>query len=232
VIARGIRLLMKLALVAAALWAVRWAFTRWIDGPAVGPSSAAWPPAGGEPERPPAPSEVAVSEVAVTEMAVIEVAASGVAAGTADAGGESGAIAAPKASKARKAPAVAPATRAPAKKAAAGAAKKTTTPGKIVSSKESAAARKAVPSASETATPAKRTTSARIVGKKKAPPAPQPPWVPPGPDGCPSTHQVKAKLSSMIYHLPGMAFYARTVPDRCYASADEAEADGFARAKR
>jgi len=49
---------------------------------------------------------------------------------------------------------------------------------------------------------------------------------------CPDTHPVKVKLSSHLYHLPGMAAYDRTTPDRCYLSAEAAEAEGFARAKR
>jgi hypothetical protein len=43
---------------------------------------------------------------------------------------------------------------------------------------------------------------------------------------------VKAKLSSKIFHLPGMSMYDRTRPDRCYAGAAEAEADGLRAAKR
>lgn len=58
-------------------------------------------------------------------------------------------------------------------------------------------------------------------------------WVPPEVGGtCPPTHPVKAKLSSKIFHLPGMANYDRTMPDRCYASAEAAEADGLRAAKR
>lgn len=48
----------------------------------------------------------------------------------------------------------------------------------------------------------------------------------------PSTHPVKAKLKSGIYHLPGMLNYDRTVPDRWYTGADTAEADQLRRAKR
>jgi hypothetical protein len=48
---------------------------------------------------------------------------------------------------------------------------------------------------------------------------------------CPEGFPVKAKERSRIYHLPGMAAYVRTVPDRCYRSAEEAEAHGFRRAK-
>jgi hypothetical protein len=47
-----------------------------------------------------------------------------------------------------------------------------------------------------------------------------------------ASHPVKAKESSGLYHMPGMLAYARTRPDRCYPSAEDAEADGFVRAKR
>jgi hypothetical protein len=47
-----------------------------------------------------------------------------------------------------------------------------------------------------------------------------------------TSHPVKAKESSRLYHLPGMLAYDRTRPDRCYPSAEDAEADGFVRAKR
>ena len=57
-------------------------------------------------------------------------------------------------------------------------------------------------------------------------------WLDPVGGQCPSTHPVKAKLSSGIYHLPGMAAYARTHPDRCYVDAAAAEADGLRPAKR
>ena len=43
---------------------------------------------------------------------------------------------------------------------------------------------------------------------------------------------MKAKLSSRIFHLPGMFAYDRTRPDRCYSGADTALADGFTQAKR
>jgi hypothetical protein len=58
-------------------------------------------------------------------------------------------------------------------------------------------------------------------------------WAPPEPGGsCPSTHPVKAKMSSKIFHLPGMRDYERTAPDRCYIDAAAAEADGLRPAKR
>lgn len=60
----------------------------------------------------------------------------------------------------------------------------------------------------------------------------QPTWLEAVDSECPESHPVKAKLSSMLYHLPGMAAYNRTRPDRCYSDAASAEADGFTRAKR
>lgn len=57
-------------------------------------------------------------------------------------------------------------------------------------------------------------------------------WV--GPTGriCPPSHPVKAKLSSRIFHLPGMAAYNRTTPDRCYVDESSAVEDGFTKSKR
>ena len=57
-------------------------------------------------------------------------------------------------------------------------------------------------------------------------------WVEPTGGVCPTSHPVKAKLASKIFHLPGMANYERTNPDRCYLDAGAAEADGLRRAKR
>jgi hypothetical protein len=63
-------------------------------------------------------------------------------------------------------------------------------------------------------------------------PAAIPPWVEAVDGEAPASHPVKGKLSSGIYHEPGMANYARTRPDRCYVDAAAAEADGLVRAKR
>jgi len=57
-------------------------------------------------------------------------------------------------------------------------------------------------------------------------------WLDPVEGQCPPTHPVKAKMSSGIYHLPGMLAYARTHPDRCYVDAAAAQADGLRPAKR
>ena len=64
------------------------------------------------------------------------------------------------------------------------------------------------------------------------PPRLRSPWVEPVDGGCPTGYEIKAKLSSEIYHVPGMVNYARTTPDRCYASSEAAEADGLRPAKR
>lgn len=57
-------------------------------------------------------------------------------------------------------------------------------------------------------------------------------WVEASSGSCPATHPVKAKLSSNIFHLPGMANYDRTRADRCYVTGAAAEADGLRMAKR
>lgn len=56
-------------------------------------------------------------------------------------------------------------------------------------------------------------------------------WVAPVEGACPDGYPVKANDRSGIYHVPGGRFYERTRPDRCYAEAAEAEADGYRRAK-
>jgi hypothetical protein len=57
-------------------------------------------------------------------------------------------------------------------------------------------------------------------------------WVEPTGAVCPRTHPVKAKMASGLFHLPGMLNYARTRPDRCYASEEAAIADGLTKSKR
>ena len=56
-------------------------------------------------------------------------------------------------------------------------------------------------------------------------------WLDPVDGGCPTSHPVKAKLTSGIYHVPGGLNYERTSPDRCYLDAATAEADGLRGAK-
>jgi hypothetical protein len=57
-------------------------------------------------------------------------------------------------------------------------------------------------------------------------------WVDPEGRVCPPSHPIKGKLKSRLFHAPGMFAYDRTIPDRCYASEDEAAADGLSRARR
>lgn len=56
-------------------------------------------------------------------------------------------------------------------------------------------------------------------------------WVPPVDGRCPDGYPIKANDNSKIFHVPGGRFYERTVPERCYADAADAEADGYRRAK-
>jgi hypothetical protein len=85
--------------------------------------------------------------------------------------------------------------------------------------------------------PVPRPSTSTRAATADAPSAPAPTeaaaFVDPGADGaCPLTHPVKAKLASGIYHVPGGGNYERTKPDRCYSTAEAAEADGLRPAKR
>ncbi|HEY5700154.1 MAG TPA: hypothetical protein VIT01_21795 [Acidimicrobiales bacterium] len=88
--------------------------------------------------------------------------------------------------------------------------------------------RPAPPSASPTAPPtAGETLTAPAATPKPVVPAKEP-WAAPTADGgCPDGYPVKAKLKSKIFHVAGGVLYERTIPDRCYASAQAAEADGL-----
>jgi hypothetical protein len=57
-------------------------------------------------------------------------------------------------------------------------------------------------------------------------------WVAPEGDACPTSHPVKVKQSSGIYHVPGGFNYERTKPDRCYLSPAAAQNDGYRASKR
>ena len=76
--------------------------------------------------------------------------------------------------------------------------------------------------------PANESTDAGEPRSNKAVPT----WVLSNDDGsAPDTHPIKAKETSGIYHLPGGRFYDRTNPDRCYATPEDAQADGYRQAK-
>ena len=101
--------------------------------------------------------------------------------------------------------------------------------GPVKKAAKKAAARKAAP---PDGSPAKVSAAAPTPVRTRVRKSRRQRWVESEGKDAPASHPVKAKLSSMLYHLPGMAFYERTHPDRCYADADAAEADGFTRAKR
>ena len=56
-------------------------------------------------------------------------------------------------------------------------------------------------------------------------------WTAPINGDCPDGYPVKANDNSGIFHVPGGRFYARTVAERCYANAEDANADGYRPAK-
>jgi len=56
-------------------------------------------------------------------------------------------------------------------------------------------------------------------------------WVPPIDGQRPPGYPIKAKVASHIYHVPGGRSYDRTAPDRCYATSESAEQDGYRQAK-
>ena len=155
------RLLLRLAVVSAVIYAGRRALKSWVDGPEPLPSTTPWPavatPAS---PAPPATTEPAVVETAVAEPAAVETAA-----------------------------VKTDAVKTAAVKAKAPARKKARTDGAA--------------------------------------------WVAPAADGsAPPSHPVKVKMASGLYRVPGTAAYDRTRADRCYATPEAAEADGFTRAKR
>jgi hypothetical protein len=95
-----------------------------------------------------------------------------------------------------------------------------------------------------------RTTTAAITvvapgaaGSSPPTPAPVPPTPvynsPSFPHGfsppCTSPYLIKGNLSSTgerIYHLPGGAYYSRTIPEVCFITEGDAQADGFRRSSR
>jgi hypothetical protein len=100
-------------------------------------------------------------------------------------------------------------------------------PAEVTAQVKKVAAKK-LPAAKKTATPRK----AAAKKATKAAPAAATPFVDPEGGVCPTSHPVKAKLASRLFHLPGMFAYDRTRPDRCYRDAETAVADGFTQAKR
>ncbi len=80
-----------------------------------------------------------------------------------------------------------------------------------------------------------KAAAGKKTAKRKAPARKAPVrarWVEPSDGVCPTTHPVKAKLGSKIFHLPGMLNYERTRPDRCYRDPEAAVDDDLRPAKR
>lgn len=88
------------------------------------------------------------------------------------------------------------------------------------------------------APPAKQPVAKQPLAKKspvkqpaaKVPAKKQPAWVAPADGECPAGYPVKA-VQSGLFHVPGGRFYARTTPERCYADAAAAIADGYRQSK-
>jgi putative cell wall-binding protein len=49
---------------------------------------------------------------------------------------------------------------------------------------------------------------------------------------CPSWAPIKGNASSMIYHVPGGAYYSKTNPEKCFTTESAAQAAGYRKAKR
>lgn len=83
--------------------------------------------------------------------------------------------------------------------------------------------------------PAKKTSAPKVVAADvpKDESTDDEPAVPKGAvkgneDGsAPEGYEIKGNASSMLYHVPGSAFYERTVPEYWFATAEDAEAAGF-----
>ena len=75
------------------------------------------------------------------------------------------------------------------------------------------------------------THTSNPTGPTTSPSTTSPTWVEPIDGACPEGYPIKANDNSGIFHVPGGRFYERTRPERCYADAHDAEADGYRRAK-
>jgi hypothetical protein len=70
----------------------------------------------------------------------------------------------------------------------------------------------------------------RAAPEPTAAPGAEPRWREPVDGGCPDGFPIKVAKSG-IFHVPGGRSYERTTADRCYMNAEDAEADGYRRAK-
>jgi hypothetical protein len=190
VVKRVIRRSFRLVVLAGLFWLGRTAFKRWVEGPEVTGSGAAWPAASQD-------SPVAQRAAASQDSPVAQRAAAS----------QDGPVA-QRAAASQDGPV--------AQRAAA------SQDGPVAQSPAAAsAAAPPPPVALSPRTAASSSTADEIT------------WVRPDGEGeVPDSHPVKAKVSSRVYRVPGMATYDQTKADRCYATPEAAEADGFTKAKR
>lgn len=87
------------------------------------------------------------------------------------------------------------------------------------------------PDAAPAASAASPPTGAAGVASEAGAAGAAPRWVTPVDGECPAGYPIKANDNSGIFHVPGGRFYERTIPERCYADAEAAEADGYRAAK-
>jgi outer membrane biosynthesis protein TonB len=201
-----IRRSFRMGLLLGALAGLAAAVARLLQGrrePALSAPPRPWSPLDERPAPTPAPPRVVPDPAHVTEPADAE---------AAEPAPPPAAPAVPPEPVAPVEKAVEPPTPAPPRKAAA-----RRPPTKTPPTKKATAAKST-----------KKTSRKRAPAKAAAPAA----WVEPVDGTCPPTHPVKGKLSSMLFHLPGMFAYDRTKPDRCYRDGVAAEADGLRSAKR
>ncbi|WP_245858972.1 HNH endonuclease family protein [Luteimicrobium subarcticum] len=92
--------------------------------------------------------------------------------------------------------------------------------------KPTGAASASTPHATATSTPAAKAATGGTAGKHPSVAQPVSHW------DCPSWAPIKGNASSHIYHVPGGAYYDRTAPEVCFASASAAVADGYRASKR
>ena len=207
-----IRLLFRLIVLAGLAVGVRLALKQWVEGPDPDPVRESWPRAVPTPTAPAAPRTQASQAPAPTSTALAgEVKATGAPAsnshGSSAPDGKTEDRTRP--TKARRPDRPLRANRTTSRTPASTNSASTNSPG---------ATQRSTNQGSTTQTPAGSSGTT---------------WIAPGDDGsAPDSHPVKAKVGSRVYRTPEMATYDSTRPDRCYPTAEDAEADGFHRAKR
>jgi large subunit ribosomal protein L4 len=105
---------------------------------------------------------------------------------------------------------------------------KATLPGDVVVSEgvvSEAAPKKAA--AKKAAAPAKTEKTEKAEAAEAAPALPAGAKAPKADGGAPKGYEIKGNADSGLYHVPGSAFYDRTVAELYFATAEDAEAAGF-----